>query len=187
VGKKPDQWWESLNLMQEMSREWSIPASRFTDLILKHGDGDPEELELLKEAKHEGLTTWVEGHLEREMKGESPTRVNAMVAMGMDGSERAQAYLDYLIQQAPQRAKPAADSLWATDKPRFAMAVVKNLPGLEAKSAEEFAGIAGGIDGDAASIETFQPRRVFKSDRRLQVSRTRGRFPPGELLDEQEG
>ena len=62
-----------------------------------------------------------------------------MFAMGLDGSERAQAYLAYLIEHAPQRAKPAADSLWATEKRQFAMAVVKNLPGLEAKSAEDFA------------------------------------------------
>ena len=139
AGKKSDQWWESLNLMQDMGQQWKTPASRFTELILKHGDGAPEELQMLKEAKHEGLTTWVEAQLEREMKGESRARGNAMFAMGTDGSERAGAYLEYLIQQAPQRAKPAADSLWATEKRRFAMAVVKNLPALEAKSAEDFA------------------------------------------------
>lgn len=139
AGKKPEEWWVSLNLMQDMGRQWKIPASRFTELVLKHGDGDPEELQLLKEANHAGLTAWVEDHLQREMKGETRAAGNAMFAMGLDGSERAQAYLAYLIEHAPQRAKPAADSLWATEKRQFAMAVVKNLPGLEAKSAEDFA------------------------------------------------
>ena len=139
AGKSPDRWWESLNLMKDMGSKWKTPANRFTDLILKHGNGDTDELELLSEAKHKGLTEWVEEHLKREMKGEKRPAGNSSFGMGTDGSERAQAYLGYLIREAPERARPAADSLWATGERAFAMAVVKNLPGLEAKSAEDFA------------------------------------------------
>lgn len=139
AGKNEDGWYRSLNLMQDMGRQWKTPARRFTEVILKHGTGGPDELTLLREAKHEGLTAWVEEHLHRTLKGESQKGQHDLSMMATDGSESADAYLSYLAEKAPQRAQVATEALWNSGQRKFAVAVVKNLTRLDSKLAQDFA------------------------------------------------
>ena len=137
--KNSDDWWQCLNLMQDMGQQWKTPARRFTRVILKHGQGEPTELKLLEEANYEGLTAWIEGHLQREINGQSKNAGNSLTEMYSDGSEKTTALLGYLARKEPQRAAAAAESLWSAEKRPFAFAVVKNLAGLEKQQAEALA------------------------------------------------
>ncbi len=137
--KNTADWWRCLNLMQNMAEEWKTPARRFTDVILKHGDGSSEELALLESAKYDGITAWVEQHLHNEVKGKGKHHREGLAAMMSDGSEKISALLDYLVRRSPKRANTAAETLWGEGKASFAMAVVKNLPGLEKGTAEKLA------------------------------------------------
>jgi hypothetical protein len=139
AGKNPADWWPCLRLMQGMRQEWKTPAGRFTALILKNGCGEPEELKILEEAEYEGLTAWIERHLQRELDGESQKAGPSLADQFSDGSDKTSALLAYLVRKDPRRAAAAAESLWKSGKRPYAFAVVKNLAGLEKEQAAELA------------------------------------------------
>lgn len=135
----PENWWTCVELMRSMESEWKTPAKRFTEVILQHAEGEVAEMNLLAAANYEGLTGWVENQLKNLMENQSKPKTPALAAMMDDGAEKPAAFLGYLCENAPAKAKTAAKTLWETNQRHYCLAVINVLDKLPASEVDFYA------------------------------------------------